>query len=161
MAVYTSITKEDLLSFLNKYNIGVLYNFTGILEGVENTNYKINTSKGVFILTIFEKRVKENEIPFFIELQNHLSNKKIKCPKPISDRTDKFINTFKNKPCVIMSFLEGKKIDIVTSQHCLQVGEELAKMHQHTRDFVLKRKNNLHQSEWRMIFEKCQNINKN
>ena len=75
MAVYTPITKEKLSSFLENYNIGSLENFKGVLEGVENTNYKIITSQDIYILTIFEKRVKEEELPFFIELQNHLSKK--------------------------------------------------------------------------------------
>ena len=77
MAVYTPITKEKLSSFLENYNTGSLENFKGVLEGVENTNYKIITSQDTFILTIFEKRVKEQDLPFFIELQNHLSKKNI------------------------------------------------------------------------------------
>ena len=80
MAVYTPITKEKLSSFLENYNIGSLKNFKGVLEGVENTNFKITTSQNTFILTIFEKRVKEQELPFFIELQNHLSKKILSVP---------------------------------------------------------------------------------
>ena len=76
MAVYTSISKNTLSSLIDNYDIGLLKNFEGILEGVENTNYKIKTSQNVFILTIFEKRMNTNELPFFIELQNHLSKKK-------------------------------------------------------------------------------------
>jgi len=156
MAVYTSINKETLTSFLDSYDIGLLENFEGILEGVENTNYKIKTSCDLYILTIFEKRINKHELPFFIELQNHLSNKNIKCPHPIADRSGQFINTIRNKPCVIMSFLSGKKIDNPNAHHCYQVGEQLANMHQHTEDFTLIRDNNLHQSHWRNIFEKCQ-----
>ena len=109
MAVYTPVTKEKLSSFLENYNIGSLENFNGVLEGVENTNYKIITSQDTFILTIFEKRVKEQDLPFFIELQNHLSKKNIKCPSPIPNRNGKYINTIIDKPCVLISFLEGKK----------------------------------------------------
>ena len=86
MAVYTSITKEILSLFLEDYNIGSLENFKGVLEGVENTNYKIITSQDTFILTIFEKRVKEHELPIFIKFQNYLSKKNIKCPSPIPNR---------------------------------------------------------------------------
>ena len=156
MAVYTPITKEKLSSFLKNYNIGSLENFKGVLEGVENTNYKIITSQDTFILTIFEKRVKEQELPFFIELQNHLSKKNIKCPSPISNRNDRYVNTIENKPCVLMSFLEGKKTDNSTSYHCHQIGELTAKIHLNSKDFTLTRNNGLHQKHWRDIFNKCQ-----
>ena len=155
MAVYTPIEKNSLVSLLNNYDIGDLKSFEGILEGVENTNYKITTSKKKFILTIFEKRVNENELPFFIELQKHLFNKKIRCPKPIADNNNQFINKINNKNYVIMSFLEGKKIEKPTEEHFQQVGLELAKIHQNTKDFSLKRKNSLHFSLWQNILDKC------
>ena len=155
MAVYTSINKETLSLFLNNYDIGFLENFEGILEGVENTNYKIKTSYDLYILTIFEKRINKNELPFFIELQNHLSKKNFKCPHPVPDRNGQFINSMRNKPCVIMSFLSGQKIDKPNTHHCHQIGELLANIHQHTKDFNLKRDNSLHQSHWKNIFDKC------
>ena len=126
MAVYTPVAKEILSSFLENYNIGSLDKFKGVLEGVENTNYKVITSQDTFILTIFEKRVKEQELPFFIELQNYLSKKNIKCPSPISNKNGQYINTIEDKPCVLMSFLEGKKINNATSYHCRQIGELVA-----------------------------------
>jgi homoserine kinase type II len=157
MAVYTPITKEKLSSFLENYNIGTLENYKGVLEGVENTNYKIITSQDTFILTIFEKRVKEQELPFFIELQNHLSNKNIKCPSPIPNRNEQYIDTIENKPCVLMSFLEGKKIKNSTSYHCHQIGRLTAKIHLYSKDFNVTRNNGLHQKHWKDIFSKCQN----
>jgi len=157
MAVYTPITKEKLSSFLENYNIGSLEDFKGVLEGVENTNYKIITSQGNFILTIFEKRVKEQELPFFIELQNHLSNKNIKCPSPIPNRNEQHIDTIEDKPCVLMSFLEGKKIKNSTSYHCHQIGRLTAKIHLYSKDFNVTRNNGLHQKHWEDIFGKCKN----
>ena len=161
MAVYTPITKEKLSSFLENYNIGSLENFKGVLEGVENTNYKIITSQDTFILTIFEKRVKKQDLPFFIELQNHLSKKNIKCPSPIPNRNEQHINTIEDKPCVLMSFLEGKKINNSTSYHCHQIGGLTAKIHLHSKDFTVTRNNGLHQKHWRDIFGKCQNSKDN
>ncbi len=157
MAVYTPITKEKLSSFLKNYNIGTLENYKGVLEGVENTNYKIVTSQDTFILTIFEKRVKKQDLPFFIELQNHLSKKNIKCPSPIPNRNGQHINTIEDKPCVLMSFLEGKKINNSTSYHCHQIGGLTAKIHLHSKDFTVTRNNGLHQKHWKDIFGKCQN----
>ena len=159
MAVYTLIKNNHLMNFLDDYKIGKLHSFEGILEGVENTNYKIVTSKDKYILTIFEKRVNIDELPFFIELQKHLSNKSIKCPKPIPDRNNNYINLIKEKKCVIMSFLEGKKLKSINPKHCYQIGEELAKMHQNTKDFKLKRENDLRQNKWKKIFEKSKNSN--
>ena len=95
MAVYTSIDKQTLGAFLEDYKIGELKIFEGILEGVENTNYKIHTTNGLYILTIFEKRVKGDELPFFIELQKHLSVKKIKCPTPIINNNNEYISIIK------------------------------------------------------------------
>ena len=161
MAVYTPITKEILSSFLENYNIGSLENFKGVLEGVENTNYKITTSQDTFILTIFEKRVKEQDLPFFIDLQNHLSKKNIKCPSPIPNRNGQYINIFEDKPCVLMSFIEGKKINNGTSYHCHQIGELAAKIHLHSKDFTITRNNGLHQKNWGDIFKKCQNSSDN
>ena len=161
MAVYTPITKEKLSSLLENYNIGSLENFKGVLEGVENTNYKIITSQDTFILTIFEKRVKEQELPFFIELQNHLSKKNIKCPSPIPNRNGKYINTIIDKPCVLISFLEGKKMNNATSYHCHQIGELAANIHVYSKDFTITRNNGLHQKYWRNIFNKCQNSKDN
>ena len=89
MAVYTKIEKNLLINFLCHYKIGELINFEGIQEGVENSNYKIVTTLGTFILTIFEKRVKANDLPFFIELTKHLVKKNFKCPKPIPDKNGK------------------------------------------------------------------------
>jgi len=160
MAVYTHIDKNLLLSLLNNYNIGNLKSFEGIIEGVENTNYKIITNKNKFILTIFEKRVNGDELPFFIELQNHLSSKNIRCPMPISDKNNNFINNLKGKKCVIMSFLEGKKIDKPDNMHCLQVGSELAKIHNNTKDFKLERKNTLSFLNWKKILLKCKESKK-
>jgi len=161
MAVYTPITKEKLSSFLENYNTGSLENFKGVLEGVENTNYKIITSQDTFILTIFEKRVKEHDLPFFIELQNYLSQKNIKCPSPIPDRNGHYINTIEEKPCVLMSFLEGEKINNATFDHCQQIGELTARIHLHSKDFSITRKNGLHQKNWGDIFKKCQNSSDN
>ena len=92
MAVYTKITKDLLISFIKNYDLGEIKDFQGIREGVENTNYKIISSKNIYILTIFEKRVNEDDLPFFINLLNHLSIKKIKCPRPIADNIGDYIN---------------------------------------------------------------------
>ena len=143
MAVYTSIDNQSLNVLLKNYNIGELLKYEGILEGVENTNYKITTTKNKFILTIFEKRVNEDELPFFIELQHHLSKKNIKCPSPIADKDNNYINVIKTKKFVIMSFLEGEKLYDVKPNHCLQLGEEIANIHLRIITTIISSRNSI------------------
>ena len=161
MAVYTSITKETLSSFLNNYSIGSLLNFEGIIDGVENTNYKITTTNNRYILTIFEKRVQQKDLPFFINLQNHLAKKEFLNPKPIKNKNGEYINQINNKPCVIMSFLEGSKTAKISTNHCRQIGKQLAIMHQHTFDFTFSRQNTLQQKNWKDLFEKFKDDKQN
>ena len=160
MAVYTIINKQLLESFLENYGLGKLIGFEGIREGVENTNYKLTMSSGIYILTIFEKRINEKDLPFFIQLTKKLYEKKFLCPKPISNKKNIYINKIKNKSCVINTFLKGKQTNLVTINHCQQLGKQLALMHNNTFDLKLFRKNNLNYQWWRNLFEKFRH-NKN
>jgi len=140
MAVYTSITKESLESFLIEFNIGTLISFDGISSGVTNTNYLITTAENKFILTIFEHHTME-ELPFFINLMTFLSSHNIDCPKPIPNNQKKAINLFKDKPALIVSFLNGSEVKKITELNCNAVGKALAKMHMVTKSLIEKRKN--------------------
>jgi len=153
MAVYTNIDKQLLESFLQNYDLGKLLNFEGIQEGVENSNFKLIMSSGLYILTIFEKRVDEMELPFFIQLKKHLVKKNFLCPKPIVSNKGSYINTIKNKPSVINSFLKGQKLNSITENHCQQLGKQLSYLHIKSNDFKLSRQNNLSQKYWRNLFE--------
>ena len=155
MAVYSHITKNELVSLLKKYQIGTLIKFEGILEGIENTNYKLITSKQKYILTIFEKRVEFKDLPFFIDLKNHLIKKKFICPQPIQSKDGKYINIFNEKPFVIVSFLDGKKIPKIKNEHCKQVGFTLAELHKKSEDYIGQRSNNMNYKQWENIFLKC------
>jgi homoserine kinase type II len=157
MAVYSPINESELSSLLRQYDIGTLVKFEGILEGIENTNYKVTTSQNNYILTIFEKRVESKDVPFFINLKKHLASKKFLCPEPISDIQGKNINTLKAKSCVLVSFLDGKKVTDITDIHCQQVGEVLASLHIKTKDFNEKRLNSMSSIQWQNIFLKCKN----
>ena len=161
MAVYSRIKQSELLLFLKKYDIGNLISFDGILEGIENTNYKIITSKNTYILTIFEKRVEKKDLPFFINLKKHLFKKKFKCPQPIPNKYGNIINTINKKPCAILSFLEGKKTDIITTNHCNQIGKILSSLHHATKDFKQRRENTMHRTQWKKLFTKCKVLRNN
>ena len=155
MAVYSPITNAELKNFLNDYNLGQLEKFEGILEGIENTNYKITTTKNIYILTIFEKRVNNEDLPFFINLKKHLFKKKFPCPQPIANKKGDLINYLKDKSCVLISYLEGSKTNNVSNYHCEQVGQLLSSLHQHTADFKERRINSMNYDQWENIFKKC------
>ncbi len=155
MAVYTSVKESEIELFLKQYNLGSLISYEGILEGIENTNYKINTNEGSFILTLFEKRVDPKDLPFFMSLQQHLSDNNFMCPIPIKNKDNNVVNTLCNKKAIIISFLEGKKIEQIKPEHCLQIGEMISNFQFLTKNFNHKRKNNLHINDWNKIFLKC------
>ena len=162
MAIFTKLEKEEINKILLNYKLGNLKRYEGIKEGIENTNYFIETEKGKYILTIYEKRVNENDLPFFSNLMVELSKKGFMCPKPISNKNNEHISVFKNKKFMIVSFLDGKSKNSLSPAECKIVGNQIAKLHQITKEFKFSRKNNLSVKSWRGIFsqvkEKCSNI---
>ncbi len=129
MAVFTKLLKEDIENFISDYTIGNLERFEEIVDGIENSNFKIFCNNKPYILTIFEKRVTEEELPFFINLKNFLNKNNFKCPKDIVDKYVKTLKKIKNKTAVIISFLEGKSIEKANSEMCKEVGKMFANLH--------------------------------
>tara|TARA_B100000686_G_C15974280_1_gene564222 strand:- start:36 stop:386 length:351 start_codon:yes stop_codon:yes gene_type:complete len=97
MAVYTKLSENELKDFFSKYNLGKVVNYKGIKEGIENTNYFIKTEKGKYILTLYEKRVEEKDLPFFISLMKNLFDKKFPSPEPIINRNGNYISEISKK----------------------------------------------------------------
>tara|TARA_B100000965_G_scaffold365947_1_gene350809 strand:- start:2233 stop:3201 length:969 start_codon:yes stop_codon:yes gene_type:complete len=153
MAVYTKFSEEDIKLILSNYNIGNLDSFKGIEEGIENTNYLLLANKEKYILTIYEKRVKEEDLPFFSELMIGLNKSGFKCPVPIINKKSNAITKFNDKKLMIVSFIEGKAKDILSPENCRSVGRETAKMHEITKNFTIKRNNDLSIISWRKLFE--------
>ena len=156
MAVFTKLEKIEIENFLSSYNIGKLEKYSEIIEGIENTNYKIICDSKPYILTIFEKRVKEEDLPFFINLKLYLSQTKFKCPTPIKNKEGNIINIIKDKKAIIISFMEGKKLDLPDSNECLEVGKMIGNLHNLTMDFNGRRENSLDIEEWKSLFNKCE-----
>ena len=154
MAVYTKLEPQEISNFLEQYNIYNLKDYKGITEGVENTNYFVKTSKQDYILTIYEKRVAENDLPFFIKLLSNLSENKFPCPKPIANKNNEKINRIKNKNAALVTFLNGKSKNKITSEDCFEIGKTAAQLHELTEQFNLSRKNNLSIESWMNIFKK-------
>ncbi len=155
MAVFSKVSKEDIENFINNYSIGNLLSFEGIVEGVENTNYKITTSNHNYILTIFEKRVNTDELPFFMSLQKELVAHGFDCPLPIENNNGSVINKIQNKSAVIISFLEGKQLQSILPVHCKEVGSMIARFTNITKTSKLKRENGLNIKSWEAIVNKC------
>ena len=164
MAVYTKLSEENLKDILSNYNLGKLDSFKGIEEGIENTNYFLSVDKKKYILTVYEKRVKTKDLPFFSELMTGLNHRNFKCPVPIINNHNKTISDYNGKKLMIVSFLEGKAKQVLTPDDCKQVGVEVAKMHEITKKFTVRRNNNLSINSWRKLFnsvkDQCVKIDK-
>lgn len=157
MAVYTHINKTEIQDFLSQYNVGNCIELTPIAEGVENTNYRLDTERERFILTIFEKRVNKNDLPFFMEVHEHLSRKNFVCPKPVKTKNHTILNTIKNKPCVIISFLDGKSKKRLQNEDLKELGTKIAHMHNILLKLKTKRQNNLSLQNWQTLYNKVKN----
>lgn len=151
MAVYTEIGKADLEKFVAQYDIGDVISIKGIAEGVENSNFLLQTKFNHYILTIYEKRVKIEDLPFFLGLMDHLSKKGIPCPTPIRGRDGKSLRYFTGKPASIVTFLNGKWPKNPSPIHCASLGEHLARLHLAGLDFSLSRPNDLSVSGWKSL----------
>jgi len=161
MAVFTKLEKKEIEDFLQDYSIGNLISFEGMIKGTENTNYKIITTKNKYILTIFEKRVQPEDLPFFMNLQNELAVHNFDCPLPIKNNKKLIINKFKEKSAVIISFLEGENLTNVMPEHCYELGLKIAKFTNITKNLNLSRPNSLNYETWVSIYENFKNINDN
>ena len=155
MAVYTEVSDEELGAFVGSYDLGELWSYKGIAEGVENTNYLIHTESGPYILTLYEKRVRPKELPFFLDLMDHLASSGIKCPTPVRDRDGQMLREIAGRPAAIVTFLEGLWIRRPQVAHCAELGKHLAHFHVAGQSFAQNRKNNLSVGGWRPLFEAC------
>ncbi|MEE8305739.1 MAG: homoserine kinase, partial [Gammaproteobacteria bacterium] len=122
-------------------------------EGVENTNYLVHTDAGPHILTLYEKRVAVEDLPFFLGLMEHLAGAGLACPVPVRDRNGEMLRELAGRPAAIITFLEGLWVRRPTAEHCAALGETLAKLHLAGQTFDMKRKNALSVPGWRPLHE--------
>jgi homoserine kinase type II len=153
VAVYTEVADEELSAFIATYDIGTVLSFKGIAEGVENTNYFLHTSAGSYIVTLYEKRVRAADLPFFLGLMEHLAARGLTCPQPVRNRQGEALGRLAGRPAAIINFLEGLSIRRPSARHCQAVGEALARLHLAGRDFPMQRPNALSLSGWPPLFE--------
>lgn len=154
MAVYTEVSDDDLVRFLESYPLGTLLSCKGIAEGVENTNYLVRTEQGPFILTLYEKRVHREDLPFFLGLMEHLAQNGLSCPTPVRDRHGVMLQELAGRPAALVTFLDGVWIRRPRVDHCAAVGKALAELHLAGRGFEIRRENALGLAGWRPLYER-------
>lgn len=155
MAVYTQVPAESLAAFLARYDVGELVSAKGIAEGVENSNYLVDTTRGRFILTLYEKRVDAGDLPYFMDLLAHLDAKGLSVPPAITDRDGVAIQTLEGRPACLIKFLSGVSLSHPTPAQAEAAARAMADMHAAVADFGQDRPNSMGVDSWRPLFEKC------
>ena len=153
MAVYTDVSFEELEKVLAGYDIGHAKSFKGIAEGVENSNFHLQTDQGGYILTLYEKRVHEDDLPFFLGLMEHLAARGIACPVPVRSRDGAQSLIINRRPAAILTFLDGVSLRKPEAAHCAEAAAALAALHAAGADFTLKRENSLSLAGWKRLAE--------
>ena len=157
MAVYTKLSEDQLKEFFLNYDLGKILNYKEIKDGIENTNYFIQAEKGKYILTLYEKRVDEKDLPFFIGLMRNLYDEKFLSPNPIINKNGSYISEILKKKAAVVSFLDGAAKKILNPNNCYEVGVNSAKLHLITKKLTQKRENKLSIKSWREIYNNIKN----
>lgn len=155
MAVYTEVTDDDLAAFFDQYALGEVVSCKGIAEGVENSNYLVVTTTGPFILTLYEKRVRADDLPFFLGLMEHLASRDFPCPTPVAGRDGQSLRQLCGRPAAVVTFLEGMWPRRIAPHHCAGLGHAMARMHLAAADFTLTRDNDLSLAGWQKLASAC------
>jgi len=153
MAVYTEVSDDELATFIANYDIGEVLSLKGIAEGVENTNFLLHTEKGFYILTLYEKRVKQEDLPFFIGLMEHLALNGLTCPQPVRNRKGEALGHLAGRTAALVTFLDGMSVRKPEARHCAMVGEALARVHLSSAHFDMKRPNALSVEGWAQLVD--------
>jgi homoserine kinase type II len=155
MAVYTEVNDADLACFLASYDLGQVLALKGIAEGVENSNFFLHTERGHFILTLYEKRVEERDLPFFLGLMEHLASRGLSCPQPVKNRQGGALSKLAGRPAAVVTFLEGICRRNPSVRCCAAVGRALGKLHSTSASFASKRRNSMGLAAWPALFEEA------
>ena len=148
MSVYTNVLPHELNEFLENYSLGQLQQFSGISNGIENTNYFVTTSKGQYVLTIFEQLTLD-DLPYFLELMAFFSEANIPTAHPIADKRNEYIRILNGKPAALVKRLNGVSIDIANVKQCQEIGIQMAKMHLSSKQFKFSREASRNE-DWRI-----------
>jgi homoserine kinase type II len=155
MAVYTHISAEDMAQIITAYDVGELVSAKGIAEGVENSNFMVDTTKGRYFLTVYEKRVKGDDLPFFVALLDHLADKGCAVPRTLHGRDGAQLRQWCGKFLALIEFLPGVSVSHPTPAQAQAVGRALGEMHRAAADFPMTRPNDLGLDDWFALAERC------
>ena len=153
MAVYTHVDPDDLAALVARYDIGTVVSCKGIAEGVENSNFLLETTGGRFILTLYEKRVSEGDLPFFVDLLNHLASRNCPVPAMIRDRNGVAIQQISGRAACVIQFLQGISLTQPAPGQCEAAGAALGAMHRALEGYDGGRENSMGHRHWRSIAE--------
>jgi len=128
MSVYTTIDTGELEDFLTNYPVGELVDYRGISDGIENTNYFVDTGQGRFVLTLFEHH-DFDEMQYYLGLMHHLAAHRVPSANPVADNDGDYLRMLKQKPAALVERLDGGSIRATTLSHCEQIGAAMGKMH--------------------------------
>ena len=160
MAVYTHVPAEEIDAFLTRYDAGRLVSAKGIAEGVENSNYLLETTGADgnghrYILTLYEKRVDEADLPFFMDLLDHLGARGCLVPRFIADRDGQRLQQLGGRPACLIEFLTGISVTEPTPAQARAAGAALAGLHRAAQGFGGERRNALDITGWHDLAAKC------
>ncbi len=155
MAVYTAVPIEALRRFMAEFDMDAPYLCKGIAQGVENSNFIVFTTENRYVLTLYEKRVSEDDLPFFLDLIDHLARHGHPVPRAIPDRHGKRIHTVEGRPACLIDFLPGRSVEAPTPTQARAAGEALGRLHGSLADFEATRPNPLGLDTWRPLLERC------
>lgn len=147
MSVYTSVSDDEMRVFLQDYAIGRFVALQGIAQGITNSNYFLTTTHGRYVLTVFEV-LQQRELPFFLQLKQHLSQNGVACPAPVARRDGRFDGTLAGKPACLVSCLDGRDTSLPNAAQCFATGAMLATMHLAGQNFPLYMDNPRHAAWW-------------
>ena len=129
MAYLTELNEDDIKNIIFNYNIIDYVSFTPIYEGVQNSNYIINTKSNKYIFTIFDDKYVANNLKSFLDYMFYLHKSGFHCPCPITNNNLKLVSYLNNIPSSLVSFLNGKSLNNHRSSHISILGQYLAKLH--------------------------------
>jgi homoserine kinase type II len=155
MAVYTAVPEDDLARFLAGYDVGAPLACKGIAEGVENSNFLLRTDRAPYILTLYEKRVSRDDLPFFLDLMEHCARRGIRCPLPVRDRAGQALGEVCGRPAALITFLNGMSRSLPDAAHCAEAGAALANLHLAAQSFPFQRRNALGPGGWTPLAEQA------
>lgn len=158
MAVYTAVDPDDLAALVARYDMGTVLSCKGIAEGVENSNFLLETTGGRFILTLYEKRVQEGDLPFFVDLLEHLAASGCPVPAMIRDRDGIAIQKISGRAACIIQFLSGISLTHPTAAQCDAAGAALGTMHRALQGYRGARENSMGHRHWRSITDAAGNL---